>query len=74
MLLDLLYLKMIFLFGELTAAETICHLIVINGLEECIFSIPSPFDEGDSIELYVTLDEDTKNTVQLVNRFSLYYS
>ncbi len=36
-------------------------------MEECIFSIPSPFDENNSIDLYVTLDEDTKNSVKIVN-------
>lgn len=58
---------MILLYGELTATETICHLIVTNNLEECTFSIPSPFDEEGSIDLYITLDENTKNDVQIIN-------
>ena len=54
-------------FGELTAIETICHLIVTNQLEECIFSIPSPFNEDFSIDLFITPDKSTKNTVKIVN-------
>lgn len=53
--------------GELTASETISHLIVTNNLEECIFSIPSPFDEDNGIDLYVTLDDNTINDVKIVN-------
>ena len=55
------------LVGELTATETICHLIVTNELEECIFSIPSPFDEDNAIDLYVTMNDKTKNNVEFVN-------
>ncbi len=55
------------LVGELTATETICHLIVTNKLEECIFSIPSPFDEDNSIDLYVSLDKNTNTDVKFVN-------
>lgn len=54
-------------FGELTAVETICHLIVTNQLEECIFSIPSPFNEDFSIDLFITPDRSTKNKVKIVN-------
>lgn len=41
--------------------------MVISELEECIITIPSPFDEDSVIDLYVTLDEDTKNSVELIN-------
>ena len=53
--------------GELTAAETISHLIVTNRLEECIISIPNPFDEDNTIDLYVQLGKSTKNDVKIVN-------
>jgi len=36
-------------------------------MEECIVSIPSPFDADSIIDLYVTLDKDTKNDVKFVN-------
>lgn len=41
--------------------------MVINELEECIISIPSPFDADSIIDLYVTLDENTKNKVNIIN-------
>ena len=40
---------------------------MINEMEECIISIPSPFDEDAVIDLYVTLDNNTKNDVKIVN-------
>ena len=55
------------MFGELTAEETVCHLIITNQLSECIISIPSPFDEDKSIDMYVTLGKKTKNKVQIIN-------
>lgn len=55
------------LVGELSSIETLCHLMVINELEECIISIPSPFDADSIIDLYVTLDENTKNKVNIIN-------
>lgn len=42
-------------------------MIVTNKLEECIFSIPSPFDEDKSIDLYVKIDKPTKNKVEFIN-------
>ncbi len=36
-------------------------------MEECIVSIPSPFEEGAVIDLYVTLKEGTKNNVEIIN-------
>ena len=58
---------MILLFGELTANETICNLIVTNKMDECVFTIPSPFDEDIPLDLYMTLDGNTKNKVDFVN-------
>ncbi len=67
MLLVWLCLKVMCLFGELSANETICHLIVTNKIDECIFSIPSPFDEDNPIDLYVTSDGNTRNKVEIIN-------
>ena len=58
---------MINLYGELSAIETVCHLIVINELEECIITIPSPFDSDSVIDLYVNLQKNTKNKVEIIN-------
>ncbi len=42
-------------------------MIIINEMEECILSIPSPFDQDQVIDLYVTLGEKTKNDVKIIN-------
>ncbi len=55
------------LAGELTAIETVCHLIITNELEECIISIPSPFDSDSVIDLYVNIQKNTKNKVEIIN-------
>ncbi|MDE5830465.1 MAG: Ger(x)C family spore germination C-terminal domain-containing protein [Clostridia bacterium] len=56
-----------FWFGELSSIEALCHLIVISDMEECILSIPSPFDQDRAIDLHVTLGEKTKNDVKIIN-------
>ena len=61
------FLKTINSCGELSAIETVCHLIVINELEECIITIPSPFDSDSVIDLYVNLQKNTKNKVEIIN-------
>lgn len=55
------------LVGELTAMESLCHSIVTNRMEECILSVPSPFDENSIIDLYITYEDKTKNDVELIN-------
>lgn len=55
------------LVGELTAMESLCHLILTNRMEECILSVPSPFDENSIIDLYITYEDKTKNSVELIN-------
>ena len=42
-------------------------MIITNEMEECILSIPSPFDEENVIDLYVTISENTKNDVKIIN-------
>lgn len=58
---------MICLYGELSGVETLCHLMVISEMEEAIISIPNPFNQDTVIDLYLTLDRDTINKVELVN-------
>lgn len=55
------------LVGELDSLETLSHLIVLNQMEECVVSIPSPFDTDSVIDLYLTLDTPTKNKVEFVS-------
>ncbi len=37
--------------GELTAVETICHLLIIDKLDSCIISVDNPLVEGKKMEL-----------------------
>ena len=55
------------LVGELNAGETLCHLIVTSKLNSSIISIPSPFNDGDSLSINLTLSKPTHKTLQLVN-------
>ena len=55
------------LVGELSSIETLCHMMITNEMEECIITIPSPFDEDAVIDLYLTLNQNTKNDVKIVN-------
>lgn len=48
--------------------------MVTSELKECYLSIPSPFDEDSSIDLYITLDKDTENDVKIIDRFTIYYN
>lgn len=53
--------------GELNAIETICHLILNSNLEKCIVSIPSPFNDTETLDLNICLRKDTKFKVKLIN-------
>lgn len=52
--------------GELSASETVYHLIVSNDFKTSTISIPSPFDDSDYIALYIT-NTKSKNKVKFVN-------
>ncbi len=55
------------LVGELTAIETVCHQIITSKLNICNITIPSPFEDSNTITLRVRLINDTKNKVKLTN-------
>lgn len=55
------------LVGELNAIETLCHMIVSNKMDRARISIPSPFVEGDTVDLELRSQKSTKNTVKLIN-------
>lgn len=55
------------LVGELSGLDTICHQIIISELDTCNIVIASPFEDGETISLYVRLLNDTKNNVKLTN-------
>ena len=55
------------LVGELTGLESICHLIISSKLKSAQLRIPSPIEQLEFIDLYIELDNNTKNSVYLVN-------
>ena len=55
------------LVGELNAIETMCHLMIVNKLNTCTISIPSPFVEGDIVDLKIVPTTKSRSKVQLIN-------
>lgn len=53
------------LVGTLSKEETVPYLIVTDKLKECVVSIPSPFSEGNYIDLHIYDFSKTKNNVKL---------
>lgn len=55
------------LVGELTGMETICHLLVSNQFRTCYLTVPNPFEENGSIDLFVQQNGNSKSKVSFVN-------
>ena len=55
------------LVGELNGMETICHLLVSNQLKACTLTIPSPFDQDGSLDLFVEPNGKTRCQVSFIN-------
>ncbi len=53
--------------GELTATESICHLLITNELDSCVLSIDDPFHDGDKLEVELSPAKKTKTTVKIEN-------
>lgn len=53
--------------GELSAIETICHLLVENTIDSCIISIDNPVLENEKIELRLTPSKNSKIKVNIEN-------
>lgn len=56
--------------GELTAIETICHLLINNDIDSCIVSIDNPYKENkddseEKIELSLTPTKKSKISVKI---------
>lgn len=55
------------LVGNLSGIETVCYLILSNKLDNCSISIPSPFENNGSIDLYLYLNHSPKIKVSISN-------
>lgn len=51
--------------GELTAMESICHLLITNDVDSCIISIDSPIAEEEKMELQLIPNKKTKISVDI---------
>lgn len=57
------------LVGELNNLETLCHLIVTNRLENATITIPNPLDHTSNVSIYIHLNKNTENHVELINNY-----
>ncbi len=55
------------LVGELDNIETMCYLMVTNRLDKCTITIPNPFHQEETIDLQLTLRNNTKNSVSTLD-------
>jgi len=53
------------LCGELTATESICHLLIDNKVDSCIISIDNPISENETKKLELQLFPSKKSKVDL---------
>ena len=51
--------------GELTAMESLCHLLIVNDVDSCTISINNPLVENKKIELNLFCIEDSKISVEI---------
>ena len=55
------------LVGELSAQESIWHMIVSNHLKSCIISIPDPLGDTESIDMNLRLASSPKKSIEFIN-------
>lgn len=53
--------------GNLSGIETVCHFILTNELDTCSISVPSPFEDGNTLDLFIALNQKPKTKVILTN-------
>jgi len=53
--------------GELTAVETICHLLIENNVDSCIISVNSPVAKNEKIELRLAPSKNSKIKTTIEN-------
>lgn len=55
------------LVGELTAKETLCHLLICNDVDSCNISIPHPDDSAQNIDLYLYNTSNPNIKIEIIN-------
>ena len=51
--------------GKLSSIETVCHLALIDNLNQSTISLPSPFDSKDKINLFISVTRKPKIKVYI---------
>lgn len=54
-------------FGEATAIDSLCHLIIVNKLQAANISIPNPYNQNSSIDLLISREKPVKCKVEFIN-------
>ena len=54
-------------FGEATAIDSLCHLIIVNKLQSANISIPNPYNQNSSIDLLISREKPVKCKVEFIN-------
>ena len=55
------------LVGELTAIETLCHLVISNKVDTFLIAVPDPNDNDSTIDMSVSPKKNSKISVDIVN-------
>lgn len=53
--------------GELTAQETLYHLLIRNEIDSCNITIPNSFNSNEGIDLFLYNEKSPKIDIQIVN-------
>ena len=51
--------------GKLSSMETVCHLALTDNLKQSTISIPSPFEQNDKINLFISVTKKPKIDVYI---------
>ena len=54
-------------FGEASAIDSLCHLIITNKLQSANISISNPYNQNSSIDLLISKEKPVKCTVKFIN-------
>ena len=54
-------------FGEASAIDSLCHLIITNKLKSANISISNPYNQNSSIDLLISKEKPVKCTVKFIN-------
>ena len=55
------------LVGQLTAEETLAHLLLRNELKKCNITIPDPEEDDKEIDLYLTSNQSAQIDINIIN-------